>query len=86
MTANGLHWRSAGEFVAGLTSADDNLKRDVETTTEAQLKTVSPQTKPAILLMMKLHSPAPDFANALLAAGFLKFAFLGTLISIIFSG
>jgi hypothetical protein len=29
---NGLHWRSTWEFVAGLTSADDKLKREVETT------------------------------------------------------
>jgi len=46
------------------------LKCDAETTGEAQSKTVQPQTKPAILLMMKLQRPAPYFANALLAAGF----------------
>jgi hypothetical protein len=66
---NGLHWRSTWEFVAGLTSADDKLKRDVENTCEVQSKTVQPRTKPAILLMLKLQSPAPYFANALLAAG-----------------
>ena len=57
-----------GKFIAGLTSADEKLKRDVETTEEAQKKTVQPRTKPALLLMMKLHCPAPYFANALLAA------------------
>ena len=29
---NGLHWRSTWEFDAGLTGADDKLKREVETT------------------------------------------------------
>ncbi len=65
---NGLHWRSTWEFVASLTSADDKLKRDVETTSEAKLKTVQPRTKPAILLMLKFQRPAPYFANALLPA------------------
>ena len=59
-----------GEFIACLTGADDKLKRDVETTSEAQSKTVQPRTKPAILLMLKFQCPAPYFANALLAAGF----------------
>ena len=58
-----------GKFVAGLTSADDKWKTDVETTSEAQTKTVKPRTKPVILLMMKLQCPAPYFANALLAEG-----------------
>jgi len=31
---NGVHWRQYGEFVAGLTSADDKVNRDVETTDE----------------------------------------------------
>ena len=68
IAANGLHWRQYGEFVAGLTSANDKLKGNVEATGAAQSKTVQPRTKPAILLMMKLHLPAPYFANALLAA------------------
>jgi len=32
-----------GEFVAGLTSADDKMKRDVEATGAAQSKTVQPE-------------------------------------------
>ncbi len=67
MAYNGLHWRSTWEFVAGQTSGDDELKRNVETTCEAQTKTVQPRTKPAILPMQKLQRPAPYFANALLA-------------------
>ncbi len=59
-----------GEFIACLTSADDKLKRDVETTGKVQTKTVQPRTKPAILLMMKLQRPAPYFANALLGEAF----------------
>ena len=31
ISANGLHWRSAREFVACLPGADDELKRKVET-------------------------------------------------------
>ena len=61
-----------GEFIACLTSADDELKRDVETTSEAQSKTLQPRTKPAILLMLKFQCPAPYFANALLAEVVMK--------------
>ena len=32
MAANGLHWRQYGEFIASPPGADDQLKRDVETT------------------------------------------------------
>ena len=67
MAYNGLHWRSTREFVVGLTSGNDNYKREVETTGLVETKTVQPRTKPAILLMMKLQRPAPYFANALLA-------------------
>ncbi len=59
-----------GEFFAGLTSADDKLKRNVETTGEVQSKMVQPRTNPAILLKMKFQRPAPHFANALLTAAF----------------
>ena len=57
-----------GNSLLVLPGADDKLERDVETTSEAQSKTVQPRTKPAILLMMMLQRPAPYFANALLAA------------------
>src|SRR5688572_15854598 len=73
LRSNGLHWRQYGEFVAGLTSADDKLKLDVDTTRKAQLKTVQPRTKPAILLMLMLLCPAPYFANALLCVVFIRF-------------
>ena len=32
LAANGLHWRSTWEFIAGLPGADDKLKREVKTT------------------------------------------------------
>ena len=54
LAGNGLHLRQYGAFVACLPGADDELKRDVETTSYVQPKTVQPRTKLAILLELKL--------------------------------
>ncbi len=63
---------STGDLLLVPPGAADELKCEVETTHEAQPKTVQPRTKPAILLMMKLQRPAPYFANALLCVRFSK--------------
>ena len=57
---------STGNLLLVPPGVDDDLKREVETTSQVQTKTVQPRTKPAILLMLMLHRLAPYFANALL--------------------